>query len=531
MRDAIVNLTYLVAATLFIFGLRGLSHPRTAVRANLMGATGMFLAVVVTLLDQQIIGYLWIIIGLIIGAAIGAYLAVTVQMTSMPQMVALLNGFGGGASALVAGAALIEIANGLDPGSSLAQFGIAAAVSGLIGAVTFWGSIVAYGKLEGITEKQVRERIGMVTKYLPSRKITPTEEEQDAPVYTLTASGEPETDVDPDDTVVKQPSSNSALQRIAPAAQQLNRTLTEKPQSKAVLLGICALLALILIVNPTSVFTYVIIVIVASVLGWYLVMPIGGADMPVVIALLNSYSGLAATATGFVLNNSALIITGSLVGASGLILSSIMCRAMNRSLTNVLFGVWAPEGSGGSADEIYGGKIKASSPEELAMLLDGVQRVVIVPGYGMAVAQAQHAVRDLTNLLESRGAEVEFAIHPVAGRMPGHMNVLLAEADIPYDKVKEMDEINPTFQQTDVAIVIGANDVTNPVARTDPQSPIAGMPILDVSHAKSVVVVKRSLSPGFAGIPNPLFAAENTLMFFADAKKGMLDLVSAVKEQ
>jgi NAD(P) transhydrogenase subunit beta len=258
-------------------------------------------------------------------------------------------------------------------------------------------------------------------------------------------------------------------------------------------------------------------------------MPIGGADMPVVIALLNSYSGLAAAATGFVIENSILIITGSLVGASGLILTAIMCRAMNRSLTNVLFGVWVPESDMGG-DDIYEGKTKSTSPEEIAMMLDGARRVVIVPGYGMAVAQAQHAVRDLTNLLEGRGTEVEFAIHPVAGRMPGHMNVLLAEADISYDKLKEMDEVNPTFEQTDVAIVIGANDVTNPVARTDPNSPIAGMPILDVASARSVIVVKRSLSPGFAGIPNPLFAADNTLMFFTDAKRGMLDLVNAVKE-
>jgi NAD(P) transhydrogenase subunit beta len=260
------------------------------------------------------------------------------------------------------------------------------------------------------------------------------------------------------------------------------------------------------------------------------VIGIGGADMPVVIALLNSYSGLAAAATGFVLDNNVLIITGSLVGASGLILTSIMCKAMNRSLSNVLFGVWVEDSDTGSADDVYSGKVKSTSPEELAMLLDGVSRVVIVPGFGMAVAQAQHAVRDLTNTLEAHGTEVEFAIHPVAGRMPGHMNVLLAEADIPYEKIKEMDEINPTFEQTDVAIVIGANDVVNPVAKSDPNSPIAGMPILDVINARSVVVVKRSLSPGFAGIPNPLFAADNTLMFFADAKKGMLELVTALKE-
>jgi len=268
---------------------------------------------------------------------------------------------------------------------------------------------------------------------------------------------------------------------------------------------------------------------VASVVGLLLVFPIGGADMPVVIALLNSYSGLAASATGFVLNNNALIITGSLVGASGIILTTIMCRAMNRSLRNVLFGVWVPAEAGPKAEDVYGGRVKATSPEEVAMLLEGARYVVIVPGYGMAVSQAQHAVRDLMQALEAQGTRVEFAIHPVAGRMPGHMNVLLAEADVPYDKLKEMDEINPRFEQVDVAIVIGANDVVNPLARTDPNSPIAGMPILDVDKAKSVVVIKRSLSPGFAGIPNPLFAMDNTLMLFMDARQGVQEILAALK--
>ena len=251
--------------------------------------------------------------------------------------------------------------------------------------------------------------------------------------------------------------------------------------------------------------------------------------MPVVITLLNSYSGLAACATGFVLNNIVLIIAGSLVGASGLILTKIMCVAMNRSLTNVLFGVMAEVGDAPSADEIYAGKVKSTTPDEVAMLFDVARRVLIVPGYGMAVAQAQHAVRDLAGLLESRGIDVEFGIHPVAGRMPGHMNVLLAEADVPYDQLKEMDEVNSTMEQVDVVMVIGANDVVNPVARTDPSSPIAGMPIVDVDKAKTVVVVKRSLSPGFAGIPNPLFAADNCLMMFGDGKKAVLELVGALK--
>jgi NAD(P) transhydrogenase subunit beta len=266
-------------------------------------------------------------------------------------------------------------------------------------------------------------------------------------------------------------------------------------------------------------------------LGILTVIPIGGADMPVVISLLNSYSGLAASATGFVLNNNMLIIAGSLVGASGIILTQIMCKAMNRSLLNVLFGgVGAVTATAVKADEVYAGRIKSAAPEEIAMLLENAQRVIIVPGYGMAVSQAQHAVRDLAKLLETRGTTVAFAIHPVAGRMPGHMNVLLAEADIPYEKMLTMDDANPQFEQTDVAIVIGANDVVNPVARTDASGPIAGMPILDVDKARTVVVVKRSLSPGFAGIPNPLFAADNTLMYFADGKKAIVDLITAIKE-
>jgi NAD(P) transhydrogenase subunit beta len=264
------------------------------------------------------------------------------------------------------------------------------------------------------------------------------------------------------------------------------------------------------------------------------VVPIGGADMPVVIAFLNSCSGLAAAATGFVLDNNVLIIAGSLVGASGLILTQIMCKAMNRSLGNVFFGGGGggatPAASGASDDEVYAGKIKSTSADEVAMLFDTARRVVIVPGYGMAVAQAQHAVRDLADLLEQRGIEVEYGIHPVAGRMPGHMNVLLAEAEISYDKLVEMDRINATFQQTDVALVIGANDVVNPLAREDNSGPIAGMPILDVDKSRTVVVIKRSLSPGFAGIPNPLFAADNSLMFFGSAKEAVLDLVTAVKE-
>ena len=273
---------------------------------------------------------------------------------------------------------------------------------------------------------------------------------------------------------------------------------------------------------------YLGIAISGSFLGVFLVNPIGGADMPVVISLMNSYSGIAGAATGFVIDNNALIIAGALVGASGIILTQIMCKAMNRSLSNVLFGVMAGGGSAGNVDEIYS-NVRSTSPDDIAMILDGAQRVVFVPGYGMAVAQAQHAVRELSKVLEARGAVVEYAIHPVAGRMPGHMNVLLAEADVSYDKLKEMDEINPTLDSVDVAIVIGANDVVNPSARTDPKSPIAGMPIIDVDKCRTVIVIKRSLSPGFAGIPNPLFAMPNTLMYYADGQQAVLEIVKAVK--
>jgi len=456
--EAYVNLAYLLAACLFILGLKGLGHPRTAVRGNLLGALGMFIAIVVTLLAKGL-GYQYVAIGIAIGALIGAVAALRVQMTAMPEMVALFNGFGGIASVLVAGAVLTAtLGRGLAPG---VQMTVATAASGLIGGVTFSGSIVAFLKLS----EKMRRNINFSGK------------------------------------------------------QALNG-----------LLGLAAVACTVWLVTGNVAPAYWIIVALALVIGILLTVGIGGADMPVVIALLNSYSGLAAAATGFVLNNNVLIIAGSLVGASGIILTKIMCVAMNRSLNNVLFGVMGPTAETASADEVYAGKVKATSPEEVAMILDGVQRVVIVPGYGMAVAQAQHVVRDLANILESKGATVEYAIHPVAGRMPGHMNVLLAEADVPYDKLIEMDDINPTMDTVDVCIVIGANDVVNPVARTDPQSPIAGMPIIDVDRARTVIVVKRSLSPGFAGIPNPLFAMDNALMMFGDGKKAMMELNAALKE-
>jgi NAD(P) transhydrogenase subunit beta len=316
------------------------------------------------------------------------------------------------------------------------------------------------------------------------------------------------------------------LQEILPSAI---RGLPHQNMVNFVLLGAALLCTVWLTIWPTHYLMFILLILLALGFGLCLVLPIGGADMPTVISLLNSYAGLSASLMGFVLNNYLLIVAGALDGSSGLILSIIMCKAMNRSFTNVLFGRMDAS-TVASADDVYGGKVKSATAEDVAMILDDARRVVIVPGYGLAVAQAQHAVRELFQLLESRGTEVLFGIHPVAGRMPGHMNVLLAEADIPYDRLKEMEEINPTFKETDVVIVIGANDVVNPLANTDPKSPIAGMPILNVGDARTVVVVKRSLSPGFAGIPNPLFAAENTLMLFEDGKKAVVDLVTAVKE-
>jgi NAD(P) transhydrogenase subunit beta len=485
--QAWINLAYLAASMLFIVAFKLMTGPRTAVRGNYLGAAGMAIAIIAACFEKDVAASLvqrgaWplVMLGIaaVIGGVVGGLMAIKYPMTGMPQMVALLNGFGGAASTLVAAAELwnktatarIVAAAGDPTAAAIAarhdlqpwtQFAIATALTGLIGAVTFWGSLVAFGKLEE----------------LPQFKKAWT---------------------DP----------NRHWINLGLAAATL-----------LLIVGVCAV--------PHSNILFWLLVIVGSVLGCTLTMPIGGADMPVVICLLNSYSGLAAAAAGFVIDNSVLVIAGSLVGASGLILTAIMCQAMNRSLVGVLFGGLGTT-TAANADDVYAGKVKSASAEEIAMVLEGADRVVIVPGYGLAVAQAQHAVRELANALEKRGTTVEYAIHPVAGRMPGHMNVLLAEADIPYEKLREMDDINPTFPETDVVIVIGANDVVNPAARTDPTSPIAGMPILDVDKARTVVVVKRSLSPGFAGIPNPLFAADNTLMYFADGKKAILDLTAAL---
>jgi NAD(P) transhydrogenase subunit beta len=508
----VTNIVYLIAAILFIFDLKWMAHPKTAVRGNISGTLGMALAIAATLLSDR---YEWshILIGVAIGTVIGAVAAARVKMTAMPEMVGLFNGFGGGASVLVAGSALVAAVGAVDQQADL-QMRIATVLSGLIGSVTFFGSYVAFGKLaEFLAVKWKLYTWQKIIKYGFSLLVA-----AGGVWYAVTAGA----------GVLSLVLGASAVTIGGMLLLKRDR-FPGMDLLKIVAAAASVLLGVMVVLDPANTMLFWVLVGIAGVLGVILTLSIGGADMPVVIALLNSYSGLAAAATGFVINNTVLIIAGSLVGASGLILTNIMCKAMNRSLANVLFGTMGPTTDTPDADDVYS-TVKAASAEEVAMMLDGAQRVVFVPGYGMAVAQAQHAVRDLASQLESRGANVEYAIHPVAGRMPGHMNVLLAEADVPYDKLVEMDEINPTMEQVDVAIVLGANDVVNPVARTDPSSPIAGMPIIDVDRARTVVVIKRSLSPGFAGIPNPLFAHDNTLMFFNDGKKAILELLTAVKE-
>ncbi len=464
----IVKSLYLFGAVFFVLGLKGLSSPKTAVRGNLLGGVGMAMAIAGAVLQGPQLDLLWVPIGALVGILVGTLLALKIDFKSMPQLVGLFNGFGGIASVLVAAAMiLLNVVTGKveTPVSA-----VATAATGIVGAVTFWGSLVAFGKLQGIvTEKPLRY---------------------------------------PGEQIVK------------------------------VLVALGALIFAVFYFNPAlgggidRNLSYWIMVVLASILGLLLTLPIGGADMPIVIALLNSYSGIAAATSGFVLDppNSILIIAGALVGASGIILTQLMCKAMNRSLANVLFGGVGAIVKTEKGDDIYAGKIKNTGAEEVAMILKNAQRVVFVPGYGMAVGRAATPVRQLFEAMEKDGITVEFGIHPVAGRMPGHMNVLLAEENIPYEKLKEMDEINGNFSNTDVTIVLGANDVVNPIAREAQGTPISGMPILDVDKSRTVVVVKRSLAPGFAGIPNPLFIHENTLMFFADAKKGMEDVVKAYKE-
>jgi NAD(P) transhydrogenase subunit beta len=511
----LTNIVYLIAAVLFILDLKMLAHPRTAVRGNQLGALGMVLAIVATLASGKW-DWTYIILGIGIGSLIGAVAALKVKMTSMPEMVGLFNGFGGAASVLVAGSALVATFNAVGAGSveGSMQMKVATVLSGIIGSVTFFGSYVAFGKLaEFLCVKWKLHTWQKVVKYGFSLAVA------GGGIWYGLSMG-----------------TNLLSITFMVSAVLIGGLLLHKKDrfpGMDLLKGLSAIisvaLGVMLVLDPSNTALFWVLVGVAGVLGVILTLSIGGADMPVVIALLNSYSGLAAAATGFVINNTVLIIAGSLVGASGIILTKIMCKAMNRSLTNVLFGTMGPTSDTPDADEVYK-TVKAASADEVAMTLDVAQRVLIVPGYGLAVAQAQHAVRDIANFLEAKGITVEYGIHPVAGRMPGHMNVLLAEADVAYDKLKEMDEVNATMEQVDVVLVVGANDVVNPVARTDPKSPIAGMPIIDVDKARTVVVVKRSLSPGFAGIPNPLFAADKTLMFFSDGKKAMLELLAALKE-
>ena len=466
----LIPLAYLLSATLFVLGLKGLTRVRTARRGNALASLAMLVAVITTLLDLGLVDYRWIAIGLIVGSGIGAYTALRVEMTGIPEMVAVFNGLGGGASALVASSILwVDLIEPQRLGTLASVLGGDSAVSAflsiLIGGLTLSGSILAFLKLSG----RLRGRPIL----LPGR-------------HWLTG-----------------------LALIAAAATGIHLA--------------------ILAASPAAIATAcVILASVSLLLGVLFVLPIGGADMPVVISLLNSLSGVAAAATGFVLSSNVLIISGALVGASGLILTRIMCAAMNRPLSNVLFaGFGQPAATTGASGEYQ--NVRSHSPEEAAMVLESAGSVVFVPGYGLAVAQAQHTVRELADMLERRGAKVRHAIHPVAGRMPGHMNVLLAEADVPYEKLVEMDSINPEFKATDVVIVVGANDVVNPAAETDPASPIWGMPILQVHHAQTVMMIKRSLSPGFAGIKNDLFEAPNTMMIFGDAKAVLRELVTELK--
>jgi len=459
----IIQLAYLASAILFIFGLMRMSAAKTAVSGNALAAVGMLVAVIATLLARGVVSYTTILAGVVVGSAAGVLLATRIQMTAMPQMVALLNGFGGIASLLVASAELLRGGASVSEGSLIVPVAIFLGI--LIGGITFTGSLIAFAKLQELMDG--------------------------API-------------------------------TYPGQQVVNGVILIAAIGSGVLI----------VQDPTDMTAFAVLLGTAALLGVLSVIPIGGADMPVVISLLNSYSGLAACATGFVLGNGGLVISGSLVGSAGIILTKIMCDAMNRSLTNVLFGAFgaaaATGGAPGGGPER--GPVKGYTPEDAAIVFNSARSAIIVPGYGMAVAQAQHAVRELMDVLEARGVSVRFAIHPVAGRMPGHMNVLLAEANVPYERLVEMEQINSDFGETDVALVIGANDVVNPAAREDATSPIYGMPILDVDYAQHVMVIKRSLNTGFAGIDNPLFYNDNTMMIFGDAKGTTAAMAEAVLE-
>ena len=462
MRDDLIQIAYLVAAFCFILGLRWLSSPRTARKGNLVAALGMLIAIIATLVDGRVVGYTWIAIAAFVGGSIGALVARRVQMTAMPQLVALLNGLGGGAAALIA-VSEYHVAGAAGEERLGAVLAVSVMFSAIVGSISFAGSLVAFGKLQEV---------------LPGRPIT------------------------------------------WPAQKLLNGL------GAIVVLGLAAYASF----NINDPLLWLAAVL-ALLLGVSAVLPIGGADMPVVIAFLNACTGLAAAATGFALGNSLLIIAGVLVGASGTLLTQLMSKAMNRSVASVLFGAFGGGGGSGSGVSASGEALPVLeiSASDLAAQLVYARRVMIVPGYGLAVAQAQHPVRELADLLIERGVSVAFAIHPVAGRMPGHMNVLLAEADVPYDQLLEMEEANPDFPQTDIVLVIGANDVVNPAARDDENSPLYGMPILEVDNAENVIVFKRSMASGFAGVENMLFHDPKTRMLFGDARKSLTQLVQDVQ--
>lgn len=457
------NLAYVIAAILFILGIKKLSSPKTARNGNTIASIGMLIAIIATVVSPGSgieLDFKLVAIGMIIGSIIGATFAIRVQMTQMPQMVAIFNGFGGGASALVASAEYFNKFGTVDQTTFLTA---TITLSVFIGTLTLTGSFIAFGKLQGFI------------------------------------SGKP---------------------IVFPGQQAINGFLT----LALVVMGVSVCIG-----GGQEMNMFYGVLILAAILGITLTIPIGGADMPVIISLLNSYSGVAAAATGFVLMNNGLIISGALVGASGLILTNIMCKGMNRSLANVIFGAVGleQESVAGSDKQI---KVKSTTTEEAAMILEAADKVIIVPGYGLAVAQAQHAVREVADLLESMGKKVLYAIHPVAGRMPGHMNVLLAEANVPYEQLKDLGDVNPEFDDCDVAIVLGANDVVNPASRHDTSSPIYGMPILDVDKSRTVIVNKRTMNPGFAGIQNELFGFDNTVMVFGDAKEMLTTLYKDLKE-
>ena len=450
---------YVLSSVLFIFGIKRLSHPKTARSGNFIASMGMLIAIITTLIANGNISLELVGLGILIGSIIGAFFAIRVEMTQMPQMVAIFNGFGGIASALIASAEY------LNPDGILSTFSLSTiSLSVFVGTLTFTGSFIAFGKLQGFI------------------------------------SGQP---------------------IVFPGQQILNGLI-------ALLLIITATFMVSFSSNPIDHFYYLLAL--SAVLGITITIPIGGADMPVVISLLNSYSGIAAASTGFVLNNNALIISGALVGASGLILTNIMCKGMNRSLANVIFGAMGLDQGSSENAEAKQINIKSYSTEEAAMIFDAAEKIIVVPGYGLAVAQAQHAVREVADFLSKKGKKVLYAIHPVAGRMPGHMNVLLAEANISYEQLKDLDEVNNEFEDCDVALVLGANDVVNPAARHDSSSPIFGMPILDVDKSQTVIINKRTMNTGFAGVQNELFGYDNSIMVFGDAKDMLQQLLKDLKE-